>query len=156
MYSKILRRVRFNLVKLEAFEFFSVAGLHKKCFLLLLHITNYINSPWKLKKSTICFKLFWYKGCFHWKLKQLNFSNGFRLKFLPLFSVNSMALRNRVISAESRKYKIWMVNGKTVWDSWHLYLDSWWGDIPLIINMSKSVKCFSKTDFSGVWKYKIS
>ena len=54
---------------------FIFAGSHKKFSLVLLQMTNYIFSPWKMqKKDATLFKLFWPGKVFvHWKLKLLNF-----------------------------------------------------------------------------------
>ena len=62
--------VRCNFVKFEIHFF----RLHdKKLSLVLLQITIYIISSWKMWKNAICFKLFRYKIFVHWKLKLLNF-----------------------------------------------------------------------------------
>ena len=48
-------------------------GSHKKLSLALLYITNYIYSPWKVKKNVILLKLLWNKVFVLWKLKLLSF-----------------------------------------------------------------------------------
>ena len=61
---------------------------HEKFSLVLLQMTNYIFSPWKMqKKNAMCFKLFWYKVFVHWILRLLNFLVGSaRPQMLPRFA----------------------------------------------------------------------
>ena len=70
---KILKisSVRCNSVKFEIHIF----RLHdKKLSLVLLQITIYIISPWKMwTENAICYKFFRYKIFVHWKLELLNF-----------------------------------------------------------------------------------
>ena len=62
---------------------FIFSGSHKKFSLVLLQITNYIYSPWKMKKkNAILFLKFWYKVFVPWKMKLLNFRMESVLKWL--------------------------------------------------------------------------
>ena len=61
---------------------FVFTGSHKKFSLMLLQITNYIYSPWKIRKRMQYLKLFCYKV---WILKLINFLMDSVLKRLKLY-----------------------------------------------------------------------
>ena len=53
---------------------FIFSGYHEKFSLVLLQMTNYIYSTWKMqKRMQYGLNLFWYRVFVHWKLKLLNF-----------------------------------------------------------------------------------
>ena len=71
--------VRFHFVK---FDIYFLEGSHQKFSLVLLQITNYIYSPWKMWKNAICLKLFMVKGLCPLKIKITQFPDGFHLNIL--------------------------------------------------------------------------
>ena len=80
-------------------------GPHKKFFLALLEITNYIYSSLKkVKINIICFKLLWYKVFVHWKLKILNFLKG---TILGHVHTNLHIFKNRISQSKGNLRKTW-------------------------------------------------
>ena len=78
---------------------FIVLGSHEKFSLVLLHITNYIYSTWKMwKKDAMMMELFWYKVFVHWKLKLFNFRMDSVLSSIKLrCKPNALGVRDSIM-----------------------------------------------------------